>query len=69
MVVLAQDATVSSKLWGFREWCLDDMDAGCPPWNLGKVRTWSIQDRIHLTSEQCHLQWRVPRAAAIQEEI
>lgn len=39
MVVLAQDVTVSSNLWRFRDWCCDYMDAGCSPWNFAKVRS------------------------------
>ncbi|XP_030167656.1 factor in the germline alpha [Lynx canadensis] len=37
VVVLAQDVTVSSKFWGLRDCCCDDMDVGFFPWSFGKV--------------------------------
>ena len=54
-VALAQGVAVSSKVWGFRDWCCDDTDVGCSPWNFGKVRsradgTGSIQPGSDSTS-------------------
>lgn len=39
VVVLAQDVTVSSKFWGLRDCCCDDIDVGFFPWSFGKVRS------------------------------